>query len=201
MIPICEQCGRVCNEKCEAFHLLESIYTEQRIQDKENLLKELRKQLGFTDSEVSNELRELALKIIQKMPDLTLIPENEIRIGYVLSYKEKKKDGKTIFADCRKVTAPFDAFLPFDFLITFYEPNVILLTNNQKKIVMYHELSHIGINEKGYTLEDHDVEDFLKILDKYGSRWNSSGADVPDILDGGEDETKTKNKKEKRKQK
>ena len=63
-----------------------------------------------------------------------------------------------------------------------------MLNENQHKILMYHELQHIGIGEKGHKIETHDIEDFSNILHKYGLDWNSYDKNVPDILAGDIDE-------------
>jgi hypothetical protein len=86
-------------------------------------------------------------------------------------------------------------------LITFYDPNVSILTENQRKIVMYHELRHIEMTPKGLTVRPHDIEDFESILREHGLNWNQFGNEVLDILDdirvGGEG-GKESGKKEKR---
>jgi hypothetical protein len=79
-----------------------------------------------------------------------------------------------------------DPLLPYDFLITFYDPCVAVLTTNQKKLVMYHELRHIEITQKGFGVRPHDIEDFEEILHSFGLKWNAFGNDVPDILAGGD---------------
>jgi predicted SprT family Zn-dependent metalloprotease len=106
-----------------------------------------------------------------------------IKIGYVLSY-ENKTGQKITYADCRKLGEVYKAFLPFDFIITFYYFNVALMNENQKKILMLHELKHIQINERGLSVRPHDIEDFKDILEKYGNEWNEFNKEVPDILGG-----------------
>ena len=56
------------------------------------------------------------------------------------------------------------------------------MSENQRKILMLHELKHIGIGEKGLKLEEHDREDFADILKRYGIDWNMHGEEVTDIL-------------------
>ena len=62
---------------------------------------------------------------------------------------------------------------------------------------MLHELKHIGIGEKGLKIENHDVEDFKDILYRYGLDWNGLDKDISDILAGGEDEQKPKQRRKK----
>ncbi|MCM3291632.1 hypothetical protein M3661_15990 [Paenibacillus sp. MER 180] len=75
----------------------------------------------------------------------------------------------------------FKAYLPFDSIITFYERNTGLLSENQQKILMLHELRHITLGEKGLKIRPHDIEDFKDILETYGLDWNEPGKDLPDI--------------------
>lgn len=67
-------------------------------------------------------------------------------------------------------------FIPHDYLIIIYEPNVQHMTPEQKKILVEHELMHINAyeNEEGETklgINPHEVEDFQEIIDKYGADW------------------------------
>lgn len=184
----CEQCQfeAVCEVKCNAFYALQKICAEQDIEEKRTIIREYAKEIEVIEYEVSDELRELGEKVIAGRPELFYIAECEIKIGYVLSYESKKKDGKTIAADCRKVTGPYKGYLPFDFVITFYEPNMSYMTDNQRKVLMLHELKHIGVGDRGLKIEPHNIEDFIDILGKFGLNWNDYGNDVEDILGGGD---------------
>lgn len=181
---ICDKCNNTCksDDSCAAIDELLKLYKNLRIEEKITLIRELRKQLYLIDCEVSNELEELGNKVINAMPELNFIRDYEIKIGYVISYETKRDKGRLVNANCRKVHGAFSAYLPFDFVVTFYEPNMYYMTDNQKKILMMHELKHIGIGLKGFKIENHDVEDFKDILIKYGFEWNGFSQDVPDIL-------------------
>lgn len=185
---ICNRCGTECDFPCAAFEKLSEIYTDLRTEEKTKIINDLRKDLSIIDYEKADDLRELGERIIQAMPELHAIRDYDVKIGYVRSFKEKRDKGKIINADCRKVTGTYTAYLPFDFIITFYEPNIYYMTENQKKILMLHELRHIGIGEKGLRVENHDVEDFKDILIRFGIEWNGFDQDVPDILAGGDSE-------------
>jgi hypothetical protein len=140
-----------------------------------------------TDYEPAPDVQSLANKIIKIKPDLKWILEDDFidSIGYVRSFvpKANKPD---VPADCRKVPGPFRAYIPFDILITVYEPCLHLLSENQFKILLYHELKHIGVNtDNELKVNDHDLKDFYVILRKYGIDWNRLDVDVPDILQEG----------------
>ena len=152
---------------CAALDSLYCIWDEQNEKDKTTLIRNLKKQLGIREAEPSRKLKTLANKIINKYPEFSFIREWNVKIGYVIS-QERKAGEKIIYADCRKVQEVYKAYLPFDLIITFYERNTGFLNENQLKILMYHELKHITMGEKGLKLQPHNIEDFRDILEKYG---------------------------------
>lgn len=176
-----EECNRLKIE-CNALNALCKIGITEDRQRKRELIIEYAKQLDIIEYEPSKEMQELGEKVISHVQELNFIDEFEIRIGYVISYEAKKKDGRTVAADCRKVTSSYMAYLPFDFIVTFYEPNMSYMTENQKKILMIHELKHIEIGYRGLKIKPHDIEDFEIILKEYGINWNDFNKDVPDIF-------------------
>lgn len=122
--------------------------------------------------EKSPEMRELAKKVLKDREDLAWIRDARVRIGYETSDKEKRSKGKNVFGECTKVKEKYKPWTPYDFLITFYTPNTDLLTEEQREILMYHELLHVGMRPTGaYYVVPHDVEDFKAVLDKYGVDW------------------------------
>ncbi|MDA8228735.1 MAG: putative metallopeptidase [Desulfitobacterium hafniense] len=181
---ICQKCGRKCDPDfpCEALQSLSKVYRDLKTESKTEIIIDLRKQLSLVDYEVADDLRVLGEKLISAMPELSVIRDYEAKIGYVRSYETKKDKGRQVNADCRKINGTYTAYLPFDFIVTFYEPNIYHMSDNQKKILMLHELRHIGIGERGFRIENHDVEDFRDILDRFGIEWNGFDQEVPDIL-------------------
>jgi hypothetical protein len=192
---ICAKCGRECETSCTALDTLTKTYSGLKTEEKKNIISSLRKEIGLVDYEVADALRVLGDQVITAMPELSIIRDFNIKIGYVRSYEQKRDKGKIVNADCRKVNGTYTAYLPFDFIVTFYEPNIDYMTENQRKILMLHELRHIGVGEKGFRIEDHDIEDFKDILYRYGIDWNDLDHDVPDILVGGDVEKGTKRHK------
>ncbi|GAB6170926.1 hypothetical protein JCM15765_04040 [Paradesulfitobacterium aromaticivorans] len=198
---ICARCGKDCDatdDPCEALKAITKLYTDLRTEEKTQLIRVLRKYLNLIDCEVAEDLKELGERVINRMPELFVIRDYDVKIGYVRSYEAKRDKGKIVSADCRKVRGTFTAYLPFDFVVTFYEPNVYHLTENQRKILMLHELRHIGIGERGLRIENHDVEDFRDILERFGIDWNGFDQEVADILAGGDGVKKPKEKRKKK---
>jgi len=188
---LCSWCGKGCYKPCEPLQYILQAYDRQRTEDKKELLKILRNDIEIIDYEPSPEYVELGNMVIDKIEELSYIRDFEIKIGYVVSNEAKTKDGRIVYADCRKVTGPYRAFIPYDFIITFYEPNMDLLSDNQKKVVMWHELRHTGISTKGMKLQPHEIEDFESIAERLGIKCLDMGRDVIDILEGDNDGGKT----------
>lgn len=121
---------------------------------------------------------ELANDIIRdKRPDILAAG---ISVGFLSCNKEKRR-GKThlVYGECRRVVSWESVFCPFDFLIIIYDVNCEGFTDEQIKILLWHELEHIGIDDRGeHFVKPHDVEDFRDIVDKYGLDWASKEESV-----------------------
>jgi hypothetical protein len=185
-VNICKDCENSCEYPCAAAKALLDVYNRLRNEERTEIIKTLRVQLDLQDAEVADDLRVMAEQIIAKFSEFGFITEYDIKIGYVRCYEQKTDKGKTVNADCRKINKIYKAYLPYDFIITFYEPNVDYMTENQRKILMLHELKHVGLGLKGPRIEQHDIEDFADILTKFGLDWNWIDKEVPDILAGGD---------------
>lgn len=126
-------------------------------------------------AEVSKEYMELACEVIEEQEELQWIPKAGIKVGFLESDRAKKKDGKIVLGECIRVRDLFKCFIPHDFLIVVYAPNVIGMTRDQLKILLHHEFLHIGIDESGeeirYINNPHDIEEFREIIEKYGIDW------------------------------
>lgn len=138
--------------------------------------------------EFSPEYEELGRAVIDALPELWFIRDAEIRIGFLKSWKEKKTGRRLVYGECIKPPELYQDLLGYDFFIVIYEVNAVALTLNQKKILMWHELLHVGIDddsgEPKYVINPHDREEFDSIISRAGLRWDEPGADVPDILAG-----------------
>lgn len=125
--------------------------------------------------ERSGVLKELALEVINEYTDLRYIIQMGISFDCVMSQKEKTSKGRVVLGECIKVRELYQAYIPYEFLIVIYGPNIAHLNDNQKKILLYHELLHIGFTEKDgeikYKVNPHDVEEFDMILKRYGADW------------------------------
>lgn len=101
-----------------------------------------------------------------------------ISVGFISSMKEKKHGRtKLVLGECKKVTDLEKLYCPHDFLIIIYDRNCEGLTDDQMKILLWHELEHIGIDENGeFFVKPHDVEEFDNIINAHGLHWQEGGS-------------------------
>ncbi len=123
----------------------------------------------------SPEMAEIGKWVIENVNELAYLSFADLRITYILSNKKKKSGTKDVLGECIKITDIQKVHNPYDFMIVFYEPNIRGMSVEQLRILMEHELLHIGYDESvdppKYTIKNHDYEDFKQIIDKYGTEW------------------------------
>jgi len=125
--------------------------------------------------ELSEYFSTLAHLVMMEHEDLHWIRSANVSIGFVESDRPKKSGGRLCLGECVKVKELYKPYCPHDFLVVVYSPNVQGMSEEQLKILLYHELLHVGMSEDGeevkYIVNPHDVEDFRKIIDRYGIDW------------------------------
>ena len=126
---------------------------------------------------INEEYAEIASRIIEEEDELTDVANSHATIVYLSSDKAKKGKDKIIHAECEKIPDKYKWSIPADFTITIYEPNVATFTDEQMRILIFHELLHVGIKftddgQESYFIRPHDIEDFRYIINKYGLDWN-----------------------------
>ena len=126
--------------------------------------------------EMSEMYSQLAEEVFQEHADLQWIRQSGISVGYCESDREKKSAGALVLGECFLVREPWSAYCPHDFVIVIYAPNVLDLKESQLKILLYHELLHIDMDEKNgeprYRIRPHDVEEFREVINTYGLDWS-----------------------------
>lgn len=119
---------------------------------------------------ISTELEEMALDIIETaMPRLS-----GCTICYMISDKAKKNGNMITYADTEKLSEKLSTLTGIDFVITFYK-DADGLTAQAKRILMEHELMHVGWEPDGIKkIIPHDVQDFAAIISRYGLQWHTA---------------------------
>lgn len=113
--------------------------------------------------------------IIATTPELAPIKDAGITVTFLQSDYVKKSQGKLVFGLTEKVASKNRWAIPSDFTITIYTKNIKDFTDDQVKILLEHELLHIGVDKDGkFYVKPHDLEDFRSIIDKYGAYWDKT---------------------------
>lgn len=123
----------------------------------------------------NEEYAEIAQEVIDSHDDLNWLKVADVRIDYISCLKQKKASGMDVFGECRLVKDIEKLYCPYDFLIIIYEKAIEHFSLDQLKILIYHELLHIDVDDKDgepkYSVNPHDVQDFRAVIDKYGLEW------------------------------
>lgn len=126
---------------------------------------------------ISEEYTEIGRQLIEEMPELQELKLADVQIVYLASEHTKKSGGKLVFGQCEKIPEKYKWGIPCDFTITIFEPNIVGFNDEQLKILIFHELLHIGIEEDKFVIRPHDLEDFKVIIQKYGIDWSEVALD------------------------
>lgn len=126
----------------------------------------------------NEEYAEIGNELIENEPILEELRLSDATIVYLSSEHEKTKDGMMVLGECEKIQEKYKWAIPCDFTITLFEPNIEGLSEEQIRIVILHELLHVGIRPnfntggEDYYVKPHDVEDFRYLIDTYGIDWS-----------------------------
>lgn len=127
---------------------------------------------------IRDEYKRIGEELILTAPELDYLRDSAANIVFLGSDYEKKKAGRIICGECEKIPGKYRWAIDYDMAIIVYEPNVERFTDEQLRILLLHELMHIGVKEDGneetYYVVPHDVEDFRAIIDKYGIDWSET---------------------------
>lgn len=128
--------------------------------------------------QINENYQRIAESLIDTEADLQYIKDSRVRIAYLESDSTKKADEThLVMGECEKVAAKNKWAINYDFTITLYKNNLVGLSADQIRIVMFHELLHVGIEpgpegDEIYIVRKHDLEDFKLIIDKFGTEWS-----------------------------
>lgn len=115
----------------------------------------------------------MAAEIIDEYGALEHLRDADITIIFLSSTHAKKQGDKLVLGQCEKVAEKYKWGIPADFTITIFEPNVVGFTEEQIKILLFHELLHVGYDPENERLfvKPHDLEDFKLIINEFGTDW------------------------------
>ncbi len=120
----------------------------------------------------SEKLKQIAVGLMHEFDDIAHLDDEGLRIAYQYSDQEKKTRDMIVYADTEVIKEKYREFMPYEFLITFYEPNCEGLDDEHLKRLMYHELKHVGYEgDNKFRIIQHNLEDFRECIDKWGVDW------------------------------
>lgn len=93
-------------------------------------------------------------------------------IIYLSSSHKKKSKGNAVLGQCEKVSEKNKWAIPCDFTITVFEPNCEGMSVNQIRMLIFHELLHVGADKDEPYIKPHDLEDFKLIINRFGTQWS-----------------------------
>ena len=120
---------------------------------------------------INEDYQKIANELIATRPELEDLRNSDVTIIRLASDQEKKSNGKLIFGQTEKIADKYKWGIPCDFTITIFDPNVAYWTADQMKILMLHELLHVGVDGDRLYIRPHDLEDFKSIIAEYGVDW------------------------------
>ncbi len=100
--------------------------------------------------------------LMKEAPEDSTGPKTPARLG-----KHPK------MASARTVPPLYRALYPYDFIIDVDEVYWDILDLDQQNALMDHELSYCAMDDKGWYIKDHDVEEFIAIIQRHGC-WNNN---------------------------
>lgn len=127
---------------------------------------------------LSERYARIGAELVETEDALAHIKASNATIVYLSSNAKKTSLGRAVLGQCERVPDRWKWAVPADFAITVFEPNVAGMSELQLRILLYHELLHVGIstNKDGdevYRCVPHDLEDFRAVVDAFGADWSA----------------------------
>ena len=141
--------------------------------------------------QINDEYTEIAHQLIDERKELEHLRYANISIICLSSEHAKKKGDAKVFGQCERVPEKYKWSVPCDFTRTIFEPNIEGFTDEQLKILIFHELLHVGYDCGNLFIRQHDLEDFKLIIDEYGTDWAEVKRYGDDVPEGTKEEEET----------
>lgn len=119
-----------------------------------------------------------ARRLINEKPDLEYLRGSGVKIAFLSSQQEKTTGHgqRAVLGECVEIKENMQWAAPYDFMVIIYEQNCFSFSEEQTKILLWHELRHIGIDldsdEPSFYVVPHDYEDFDEIIRQHGLLWD-----------------------------
>lgn len=130
---------------------------------------------------MSEEYQRIAEEVIEEYDELSYLRGGDVLIVLLSSDAQKKKGTHLVFGLCEKVPEKYKWGIPCDFTITIFDQNISEFSDEQLRILIFHELLHIGFDGDKWFIRPHDLEDFKEIIDRFGTHWSEPGWEQMEI--------------------
>lgn len=117
----------------------------------------------------------IALKLVEKFPELKYVLVNRILFIENLDEKPKSKNRKPIYAKTQKSPKYFPELLGIDYIIKFYKMNIEDMHMEQLIALLYSQLRLTITGE-------YDLIGFENVIATFGKDWASTVAQLPNLL-------------------
>lgn len=122
---------------------------------------------------INGTYQDIAQDLIENEESLAFLREADVSILLLSSCAKKKKAGMKVLGVCEKIADKYKWTVPCDFTITIFDKNCEGLDLEQLRILIFHELLHVGYDaeEKKCFVKEHDLTEFKEIIDRFGTDW------------------------------
>ena len=124
---------------------------------------------------INDEYQQIAQEVIEEFDELSYLRCGDIQIILLSSDAEKKKGSHLVFGVCEKIPDKYKWSIPCDFTVTIFDTNIAEFSDEQLRILIFHELLHVGVDGDRLYVREHDLEDFKEIIDRFGTHWSEPG--------------------------
>ena len=124
---------------------------------------------------INDEYTQIGEDVIEEYDELSYLRGRDIQIVFLSSDAKKKKGTRLVGGLCEKVPDKYKWGIPCDFTITIFDQNISDYSDTQLRILIFHELLHIGFDGDKWFTRSHDLEDFKEIIDRFGTHWSEPG--------------------------
>ena len=161
-----------------------------------SLKKMVTKKKRYYVPNANDDLSKTFEKCIKLCTDSDMVEKHNVKFSLHYVYPYISKD---IRAHIMKSSPQLKMYSDVDYIIEVSGSVWELIDQTQKDILLEHELMHLYIteNDEGvpkFQLQGHDLEDFKKIISKYGIEWTEQRDLITAQLETLEEERKAKEK-------
>lgn len=143
----------------------------------------------MNEYKMNEQYAQIGRELIENEDVFEMLKKHNPRIAFLESNKPAPKSGRFALGVCKKMSDKDKSLLAAgvaaegtipDFFIIIYKERIKHFTPGQLRILIMHELMHVGVEEKKdgsavFSLKKHDMEDFRALVERFGVDWAGDG--------------------------